>query len=32
MKGKSYRTLGLVMSVHFFIMWALTYIGVATAP
>ena len=28
MKGKPYQTLGLAMTVHFFIMWALTYSGV----
>ena len=28
MKGKPYRTLGLAITVHFFIMWALTYSGV----
>ena len=28
MKGKPYQTLGLAITVHFFIMWALTYSGV----
>ena len=29
MKGKPYATLALAITVHFFIMWALTYSGVA---
>lgn len=29
MKGKPYATLGLAIGVHFLIMWALTYSGVA---
>ena len=28
MKGKPYLTLALAITVHFFIMWALTYSGV----
>lgn len=29
MKGKPYAALGTAIAVHFFIMWALTYVGVA---
>jgi NADH:ubiquinone oxidoreductase subunit 2 (subunit N) len=29
MKGRPYATLGIAVSVHFLIMWALTYVGVA---
>ena len=31
MKGKPYATLAVAMVVDFFIMWALTYVGVAAA-